>query len=47
MNDADDAAVKKKEWKPPTLESLEIKDTAYWEYQWDIETGWWKEVWIS
>jgi len=37
----------KKMWTPPKLEVLDVKETAYWEYVLNPDTGFWQEQWVS
>lgn len=37
----------KKVWVKPTLESLSIDKTEYWEFKWNNETNFWQNVWVN
>lgn len=37
----------KKAWTKPELEYLDIKNTEYWEYVYNPNTGFWQEVWVN
>lgn len=47
LNKAETEQPVKKVWVKPTLESLSIDKTAYWEYRWNDATGFFQEVWVS
>jgi hypothetical protein len=38
---------RKKSWAKPELQSLDIRDTNYWEYKFNPDTGFWQEVWVN
>lgn len=37
----------KKSWVKPQLEVLNIRDTEYWEYVMNPNTGFWQKVWVN
>lgn len=38
---------RKKVWIKPELDVLKIKNTEYWEFLWNDQTGFWENVWVG
>ncbi|WP_162848308.1 hypothetical protein [Paenibacillus nanensis] len=41
------ALLARKPWVKPELETLSIRDTEYWQFVYNPETGFWQSVWVN